>query len=128
VVDGVAQALTASRAKKIFVCNLVGEPGQTDGFDVSDYVSEIERFLQGNVKLDYVLYNTHRPRRELLARYAEEGRTWIPYNTLDLANRHYTAIGDNLVAEESPDHHTLIRHNAQRVAGALLQLAYNAEL
>ncbi|HEY5806209.1 MAG TPA: gluconeogenesis factor YvcK family protein [Candidatus Saccharimonadales bacterium] len=123
VVDGVVEALKATKAQKVFICNLVTEHGQTDCFKVHDYAAEIERFLGGQVKLDYVLYNTHKPQKELLSRYyADEQRTWIEYNTDALAKQHYTAIGDNFISEESGHPTTLIRHDADKTALTLQKI------
>lgn len=123
VVDGVAEALSATNAQKIYVCNLVTEHGQTDGFKVHDYAAEIERFMGGKAKLDFVLYNTHKPNPKLLDRYYDtEHRTWVEYDPTNLAKQHYKAIGDNFVYED-PKHRTMyIRHNADKTATTLLRL------
>ena len=44
IVPGIGEALERSSAFKVYVCNLVTKPGQTDGFKVSDFADEIERF------------------------------------------------------------------------------------
>jgi uncharacterized cofD-like protein len=122
-VDGVSKALAKTKAKKVYVCNLVTEHGQTDGFKVHDYAAEIERFLAGKAKLDYVLYNTHRPPAELLDRYyRQEHRTWIEFDEEKLVKRHYEPIGKNFVLKDSERQKTYIRHDAGKVASTLLEL------
>ena len=71
IIDGVSEALRTSKAKLVYVCNLMTKPGQTDSFTVSDYAEEIERFI-GKGQLDYVLYNSKRPADELINRYSAE--------------------------------------------------------
>ena len=44
LVRGVTRALAETKAKKVYVCNLVTKPTQTDGFTVADFADEIERF------------------------------------------------------------------------------------
>src|SRR5690606_5270213 len=56
VVDGVKEALKKTKAKVVYVCNLVTKPKQTDEFLVHDYAEEVERFVSAKV-LDYVLFN-----------------------------------------------------------------------
>lgn len=124
VVDGVAEAMAQSRAHKVFVCNLVSEHGQTDGFGVHDYAAEIERFLGNKVQLDIVLYNTHEPAPALLKRYKEEDRTWVPFDETLLSKQHYIAIGGDFVADGNGQR-TLIRHNPDKIAAKILQLAKN---
>lgn len=130
LVDGVADALAATKAIKTYVCNLVTKPGQTDGCSVSDFAAEIERFLQHRVKLDYVLYNNAKPNAELLRHYAQEGEYWVEYDPAVLAHAHYHPIGDHFVqdtpwqpsAKKDLLHRTLIRHDAQKVAETLMRL------
>ncbi len=58
LVDGIAKALTATDAMKLYVCNVATQPGETDGFRVSDHVSALLRHLRGN-PLDMVLANNN---------------------------------------------------------------------
>jgi hypothetical protein len=56
VIDRIGDALRATKAKVVYVCNLVTKAGQTSGFTVADHAAEIERFGGGGF-LDAVLYN-----------------------------------------------------------------------
>src|SRR5438093_191822 len=58
VVDGMAEALKASPAIKIFVCNVATQPGETDAFRVSDHLEAIERHLGTNI-FDFVVVNSN---------------------------------------------------------------------
>ena len=55
--EGIACTICASKAKKIYVCNLMTKYGETNNFSVEDFASEIEKYLGG--KLDYVIYDNH---------------------------------------------------------------------
>lgn len=98
VVAGVSEAIRESKAKKIYVCNLVTKPGQTDGFSVSDYVSEIERFLDGG-RLDYVIYNNRPPSEKLLKKYALDGEYPVKWDENDFMGKHYQARGFDLIVK-----------------------------
>ncbi len=60
VVPGVGKALAKCKALKLYVCNLVTKPGQTDGYTVSDFADELERlagrrfFIDVMKKLEHV--------------------------------------------------------------------------
>lgn len=131
VVNGVAEALAQSNAQKVYVCNLVTKPGQTDGFKVADFADEIERFIGHSAQLDYVLYNNAKPDAELLERYAREGEFWVEFDEASLSRQHYKAVGGHFVsdtpwqptAKKDLIPRTLIRHNAEAVARQLLKLA-----
>lgn len=130
VVDGVAEALQRSNAKKIYVCNLVTKPGQTDGFTVADYAEEIERFAQ--VPLDYVVYNNAPPSRALLDKYAHDHEYPVGLDAARFTAAHYEAVGANLLAkkvwagasEADPiaEVRSFIRHDGDMLARTILQL------
>ena len=53
---GIAEALRASRALKVYVCNIATQPGETDGYDVDEHVMALERHAGSNL-FHYVLAN-----------------------------------------------------------------------
>jgi uncharacterized cofD-like protein len=56
LVPGIAAAVRHSRAPKVYVCNLATQPGETDGYDVTDHAGVVSRYL-GAGTLDYVIAN-----------------------------------------------------------------------
>jgi uncharacterized cofD-like protein len=56
LVPGIAEAVKSSKAEKIFVANLMTKYGQTDNFNTSDFLHELEKYL-GRGIIDYVLVN-----------------------------------------------------------------------
>ncbi len=57
--EGMSEAIKKSRAKTIYIANLMTKHGETNDFSVLDFSNEIEKYLKG--KLDYVIYNTNKP-------------------------------------------------------------------
>jgi uncharacterized cofD-like protein len=129
VVDGVGDALRKTKAKTMYVANLVTKKGQTDGFSVSDHAAEIERFAGGSF-LDYVLYNKQVPSSELAARYQTEGAYVVKGDTEILMDRHYLTHGGDFLGEVAktatgdalPVTRSYIRHNAHAVVHAIMEL------
>lgn len=76
LVNGIARAVRESTAKKVYVCNIVTQPGQTDGFDATKHVASIEKYL-GQGILDYVVINDSRPPDAILRRYEEGGAQFV---------------------------------------------------
>lgn len=68
LVPEITNALTKTKAKKIYVCNIMTEPGETDHFKVEDFVEEIEKYTN----LDYVIVNSNKPSDEILKKYYDE--------------------------------------------------------
>jgi uncharacterized cofD-like protein len=134
VIDGIGEALQKSKAKKIYVANLVSKQGQTDGFTVSDHAHEIERFA-GAPFLDYVLYNQEAPTEEIAKRYEEEGGYVTMADTDKLSQMHYEAVGGNFLGAMATENgadtligkRSLIRHDAKAVAKLILELYHSYE-
>lgn len=75
LVPGVANALKTSRAKLIFMINLVTKYGETDKFQAIDFVNQLEKVLQR--QLDIVVINNARPPEALLEKYQKEMAYWV---------------------------------------------------
>ena len=133
LVRGVTRALAETKAKKVYVCNLVTKPTQTDGFTVADFVDEIERFA--GVSMDYVLYNNYRPPQELLDKYAHNGEYLVEWDEEELKKKHYYASGKHLIAHGVRQHNkkadplaalrSLIRHDSDKIARELMRIYFS---
>jgi uncharacterized cofD-like protein len=129
VIDGIGDALKATKAKKFYVANLVSKSGQTDGFTVSDHASEIERFA-GEPFLDYVVYNKQQPTADVASLYKQEGGYITTADTDTLQAKHYQAVGGNFLGALATDNgadtligkRSLIRHDAEAVAKLIVEL------
>lgn len=130
IANDFAEALKSTKAKIVYVCNLVTKRGQTDGFDVADHAAEIERFI-GLPVLDVVLYNSVKPSNLLLERYAKKNEFWVAAHEAVLTGKHYKAVGGDFLAtgttraatvDPLAAHRTFIRHDADKVARVLLNL------
>lgn len=131
IVDGAADALQNTNAKVVQVINLVTKPGQTDGWRVTDYVTEFERFAGSGV-VDYVLYNTDQPTKEMLKQYAADGEFPVGFKAAELKKASYKTIGKNLVSKDIPVispndklERTLIRHDSSAVAKQLMRIYFS---
>jgi uncharacterized cofD-like protein len=133
-VGGVAEALGMSAARKVYVCNLVTKPGQTDGFQVHDFVAEIERLMGGN-RLDYVLYNSGRPDEALIQKYAHNNEFWVDVDEQKLSDASYEAIGGDFVsrraygptsqADPLAATRSFIRHDGDKVSRAIMKIYFS---
>ena len=70
LIKGAAEAIAESKAKKVYICNLMTKDGETNNFNVMDFSNEIENYLSS--KLDYVLYNTEKLNQEMLNNIKEK--------------------------------------------------------
>ncbi len=135
IVPGIGEALAKTSAFKLYVCNLVTKPGQTDGFTVHDFADEIER-LAGRPFLDAVLYNTETPSKELLQKYAADKELAVELDEKRVGITRYKLVGANLLsstiwqgrgADPIASSRTLIRHDSTAVAKAIIDLYEHRE-
>lgn len=134
IVPGVSEALQKTKARKVYITNLVTKPGQTDEFRVHDFASEIER-LVGDKFLDYVLYNSRRPSKSLIEKYAAKGELPVEIDTVSLKDKHYKAKGVDLLSDviwQSQNKkdplaasRSLIRHDPDKVARAIMKIYFS---
>jgi 2-phospho-L-lactate transferase/gluconeogenesis factor (CofD/UPF0052 family) len=82
----VANAVGRSRAAKIFVCNIMTEPGKTDGFSVSKHVSLLEQ--HGGFYLDYIILNKNRVAFDLAKKYHDSGADQVLLDFDEFENSH----------------------------------------
>lgn len=128
LVPGVGNALKNASGLKLYICNLVTKPGQTDDFTVTDFADEVER-LAGEKFLDAVLYNTEKPSDDLLKKYAKDGEKSVEFSAKQTS---YRVIGANLLSGEIWQNtnasdpiaaaRTLIRHDPAAVAKAVMNV------
>lgn len=121
VVEGVAEALLKTKAKKYYVSNIMTEPGETGGYSIRDHVKAIRD--HGGDIVDKVLINVNNPKVEVLERYESENYSYIEYTEEDrkyLEDLGIEVICGNFINDENNQ----IRHSAIRVFEKIL-IDYN---
>ncbi len=118
LVDGVAQALRETRALKVFVSNLMTQPGETDGMDAVEHVRAVVEHV-GPV-VDVALVNARKPDEEVLARYRKKGQDPVVVDRRGLIEAGVIPVEADLLKEGRR-----IRHDSRKVARCLMQLARN---
>jgi len=117
---GVAEALASFRGPVLYVANVMTQPGETDGFTVSDHLRAIHRHV-GPAVTDVLVHGGGLP-EGLLERYAAEGAEHV-----GLDHERVRAMGvrvreADLISREAAARHSL-RHDPERLAGEVLDLA-----
>jgi uncharacterized cofD-like protein len=130
LVSGVGRALATSKAQKVYVTNLMNKNGHTDDFVVSDYVRVLEDAIGKSGVFDAVVYNTKKPDKALVRKYADEGEPVVcgPLCT----KGKFALIGESLIANGLANtaktaktdsvRRTLIRHDPDKLAKVLMKL------
>ena len=123
LVEGVSKALRETKAKKVFVINLMNKKGQTPQFTVKDHLNEIKKFIGKDI-FDYIIVNNSEPPKELIEDYAEEGE--MVKNDLKSDSRVVEAplLSNELKEIQKGDalKRNLIRHDSQKLANELMKI------
>lgn len=67
----IKKAVKESKAKKMYICNAVTQPGETDNFTVSDHVKLLNHYLGKNV-IDVVVASNSKVDKDIVDKYATE--------------------------------------------------------
>ena len=114
LVEGVREAICASPAKVLYVCNLMTKVNETPGYSVGDFIGTLGLYL-GQARLDAVLYNVAWPTTRL-GDYAGEGS--VPVGCDPSRAPEGLLEPHDLLAEG-----TFIRHDPKKLAEAIATVA-----
>ena len=119
LVHGIAEAIAASHATRVYVCNLMTQANESLGLTASQHIRKIDEHSgAGRSILDYALVNTGAIHPETVARYAAEGQNPIEADLAAIRALGVEPITGNFVHEGE-----VLRHNYDKVAEILLGLA-----
>lgn len=114
LVDGIAEAVAESRAKKIFIMNIMTQDGETEGYTGADHLQALLRHsLPGTV--DLCIANSRLPSEEQLAPYRQEG-----VEPLRLDRQRIEAMGIRVLEYPLSAGDRYIRHDSAALAEAIL--------
>jgi len=118
LVGGVPEAIRESKAKTVYVCNLMTKCGETDGYKASDFIRELERYLKMSV--DYVICNQNGVSPELIRTYEEKKQFPVDMNLTDDSRLIVSELFYQKGLEEN-----LIRHDRNKLAEEVIKLVNN---
>ncbi len=128
VIGGLTEALLQSKAKKIFILNLMTEYGQTYNFKASTFLKEFNKYFPVKY-LDYILINSAKIPKKVIAKYKKYHAQPV---IKDLSkNQPYKIISADLLMnkifrKEKSDKlkRSLIRHSPEKIANLCLKLIF----
>ncbi|GAA5346323.1 gluconeogenesis factor YvcK family protein [Planifilum fimeticola] len=116
LVRGMAEAIRASSADKFYICNMMTQPGETDGFTASDHVQAIYDHV-GDRFFDTVIVNNAVPPPSVRRKYAAKGAETVLPDIDRLKELGCHVIADNLLLYGSDSY---LRHDADRLCRHIL--------
>lgn len=123
LVDNISHAIVQSKAKKIFISNLMNQPGETDGYTLARHVNEVERYIGKHV-LDYCIANNGEITEEMIKDFNQGMSTPVVNDLENIQNRAISVIQEDLVVT-APNS---ILHDSNRVAELIIAIAKSKKI
>jgi len=129
LVKGLKETIASSKAKVIYVVNLMTKPGQTENFTLTEYYNEIEKYL-GRGIIKYIIFNIEKPSKELLKKYAKKDEKPVSIGNFKppqgvkllkyklLSKKIYKADKNDALSKER----SFIRHDPDKLAKIIYNL------
>jgi uncharacterized cofD-like protein len=117
LVHGIPQVIALSRARKVYISNLMTQPGETSHYTAADHLSALNDHA-GSCLFDHVILNTGAISPRMARKYARQRAEPVANDLARIRSLGVKPVLANLVEEDG-----VARHNPRRLAKLLLSLA-----
>ncbi len=115
-VRNIQEAVRMSKAKKVYVCNLMTKPGETSHYSAADHVKEILKFLGGDL-LDYVIISNTKLSDDAVTEYSKKDQSPVLLKNTDELKKMTKA---QVILADVGSETELVRHDSKKL-GAQIQ-------
>lgn len=116
MVHGIAETIRKSRAVKIYISNIMTQPGETTGYKLSDHIEAIEKHA-GSGLIDYVIANNKPIPQEVSEKYKLDGAGPVVINRI--YNRSIKVVREELLLVNDT---LVVRHNSDKLADCIMSI------
>ncbi|GAC1661610.1 MAG: hypothetical protein NVS9B4_14070 [Candidatus Acidiferrum sp.] len=118
LIPEIAAAIGKSRVPRVYIANLMTQPGETGGYALGDHLRVLQRHAAGGRRslIDWVVANSQPVSAAVARRYRRQGAEPVAVDLRELRKLGFRVILDNLLEE-----HGVIRHNHKRLTRLLLK-------
>ena len=115
LIKEIANEIAKSKAKKIYVCNIMTQPGETDNYTVSDHLKALIQHAGSNKIVDAVLVNDYLPENRA-DKYQKSGSYPVQIDVPEIKKLGIKIVAKKLIENSKEG---LVRHSSRRVARAI---------
>lgn len=115
LVNGVTKAIKESTAIKVYISNIMTEPGQTDDYSIADHINAITEHC-GTGIIDYCIYDTGEIIPEYIKKYNREGQDIVEQDISKIKGIKFLQRNLSIIKG------SLIRHDPSLVAASIIEL------
>ncbi len=127
IVKGVADAIAKSKAKKIYIANLMTSVGETTGMNLGDHIAEIEKYT--GAKIDIALVNSKEIPKAMIDEHKKSNQGLVKNTMTADQKKRIKVVTADLLSEEiygksSSDilQRSILRHSADKIASEVAKL------
>ena len=111
IVPEIQEAINSSKAKTMYICNMLTQPGETDHFKVSNHIKVLEKYL-GKKSIDVVIANNSTIPNNMSLLAKSEGK-----DPVEIDNEVLEKMGVHVIAEKLfKVEEGYVRHNSLKTA------------
>lgn len=115
LIKDIVDAIVASGAMKIYVCNAMTQPGETDGYSVSDHIRTLVEHSHPRI-LDYCIVNNGEIPPEVLRRYEQESSRPVINDTKKIVSMGYRVLENDIIVSNEG----VVRHDSGKLAKIII--------
>ncbi|MCD6094224.1 MAG: YvcK family protein [Candidatus Omnitrophica bacterium] len=112
----IQEAIKKSKAIKVYVCNVMTQSGETDGYTAFEHLAAIIKHTYPQI-VNYCVINSAPVPDELLAKYRQENAYPVVLDTERIRKRGYAVVQGDII-----DTSNYVRHNSEKLAALLINL------
>ncbi len=116
LVPEIAKAIDRSKVPCVYICNIMTQPGETTGYQVSDHIKAIDHAC-GKKLFDAVLVEKNHPSPRSTERYRQENATHVEIDAEAIQRLRRQIVPVNVMEEDEQGY---LRHNSRKLARALM--------
>ena len=116
LVKGIPEAICKSPAKKVYISNVMTQPGETDGFKVSNHLKVLMDYGVAE-NIDYVIANNGIIPPDIKEKYAKENAELVVLDYENISNLNVNVIEANLIKITK----RYVKHNAEKLAELIMK-------
>lgn len=118
LVPEISSAIARANVPRIYICNIMTQPGETEGYSVADHIREIDRISKQKL-FDAVLVHRKPPSPISLERYAQENSYPVEIDRQEIAKLNRRIVMANVMEEDEVAGY--VRHDSNQLARVLLR-------
>lgn len=116
LIKGITEEIAKAKVKKIYVCNVMTQHGETDGYTVSDHIKALVKHSDRGI-CNFVIVNSGRVPEKLLEKYAAEQAFPVEYDKENVKSTGCRVVTSNIINTED-----YVRHNPARLAKIVMDI------